>query len=116
VAVGGCDGAAAVPVERRNTLRQRRCWRDAFKPVPDLFGWYKGNIAVLYMVCEHIPSNGVSYLTEARTLWQELTLLGPLKIVRPPPTLHARPLGHSPNGHVAARGAARPHHLQFVYG
>lgn len=45
VAVGGRDGAIALPRERPSTLWSRQCWRDAFKPVPNLFDWYKGNVA-----------------------------------------------------------------------
>ncbi len=45
------------------------------------------------MLCEHIPSNDLSYLTEARTLWQELTLLRPLKLVRPAANMRCPPTG-----------------------
>ncbi|MGD0245145.1 MAG: WD40 repeat domain-containing protein [Streptosporangiaceae bacterium] len=45
VAAGGRGGAVALPRGRPGTLWQRKCWRDAFKPVPNLFDWYKGNVA-----------------------------------------------------------------------
>jgi hypothetical protein len=29
----------------RSSWREPRCWRDALKPIPDLFDWYKRNVA-----------------------------------------------------------------------
>jgi hypothetical protein len=45
------------------------------------------------MLCQRVPLNDLSYVTEARTLWQAFTLLRPLTIVRATANTPCAPAG-----------------------